>query len=554
MSRVKKYILISLLSLTAFSFYSFVDEYGDKYFEIAKNLDIMATLFREVNTYYVDEVEPGKLMRVGIDAMLESLDPYTNYISEDQIEDFRTMTTGQYGGIGAVIGKRNDDIVVIIPYEGDPADAAGLKAGDKIIKIDDIELADKSTNDVSKLLKGQANTSLELTIKRHGESDSRVFNIKRKKIKIDNIPFHGMLNKEVGYIRLTDFSIGAYSDVRRAFEDLQSQGMNKLIFDLRDNPGGSLTEAVKICSIFLPTGSKVVETKGKYEKNNSEYNTLIPPLDTADIPLAVLTSESSASASEIVAGVIQDYDRGVVIGNRSFGKGLVQMTRPLVYNSQIKVTTSRYYIPSGRCIQAIDYSKKDKNGNGGEVPDSLRGKFETANGRVVFDGKGIKPDFDVTKDDPAPISISLINKNLIFDYATIYYYANPKIASAKDFSLSNEEYDEFVAWLGDKDYSYTTDVEKTIKELIDEAKAEKYYEHISDEIYTLKSTVENSKKADLQLFKDEVKELLEQEIVSRYYYQKGMVEASFDWDKDVQKALGLLDEMSVYNSTLLAKK
>ncbi len=554
MQRTKKYILIGLLSLTTFSFFSFVDQYGDKYFEIAKNLDIMATVFREVNTYYVDEIDPGQLMRVGIDAMLASLDPYTNYISEDQIEDFRTMTTGQYGGIGAVIGKRNDDILVIIPYEGDPADEAGLKAGDKILKIDDIDLSDKNTGDVSKLLKGQANTSVDLTIMRYGEEEPRQIKVKRKKIKIENIPYHGMLNEDVGYIRLTDFSIGAYSDVRMAFEELQKEGMKKLIFDLRDNPGGSLTEAVKICSIFLPTGSKVVETKGKYEKNNSVYNTLIPPLDTAEIPLTVLTSESSASASEIVAGVIQDYDRGVVVGNRTFGKGLVQMTRPLVYNSQLKVTTSRYYIPSGRCIQAIDYSKKDNNGNGEKVPDSLRAKFETANGRVVYDGKGIKPDFTVEIDDPAPISISLISKNLIFDYATKYYYAHPEIAPPDEFELSDEAYAEFTEWLSDKDYGYTTQVEKTIEELVDESKKEKYFEHIQTEIESLKTTVENSKSSDLTLFKEEVKELLEQEIVSRYYYQKGMVQASFDWDKDVLKALDLFSQMSLYASTLEARK
>lgn len=554
MKKIKKYLLILILSFTAFTFYSFVDQYGDKYFEIAKNLDILATLFREVNTYYVDEVDPGNLMKTGIDAMLSSLDPYTNYISEDQIEDFRTMTTGQYGGIGAIIGQRNDDIVVIMPYQGDPADEAGLKAGDKILKIDDIDISDKNTNDVSKLLKGQANTNIDLTIMRYGEEEPRVFKVKRKKIKIDNIPYHGMLNDEVGYIRLTDFSIGAYSEVRTAFEDLQKSGMKKLIFDLRDNPGGSLTEAVKICSIFLPTGSKVVETKGKYEKNNSTYNTLNPPLDTADIPLVILTSESSASASEIVAGVMQDYDRGVVIGNRTFGKGLVQMTRPLVYNSQLKVTTSRYYIPSGRCIQAIDYSKKGENGNGEEMPDSLRARFQTAGGRIVYDGKGIKPDFKVERDPPGPISVSLMNKNLIFDYATKYYYSHPEIAQADKFEISDEEYAEFVSWLSDKDYSYTTDVEKTIEELINEAKAEKYYEHISDEIYTLKSTVENNKKTDLQLFKEEVKELLEQEIVSRYYYQEGMVQASFDWDNDIIKSLELFSSMDIYESTLQARK
>lgn len=553
MKSFKRALIITLISLTGFGFYSFVDQYGDKYFEIAKSLDIMATIFREVNTYYVDEINPTELMRTGIDAMLADLDPYTNYISEDQIEDFRTMTTGQYGGIGAVIGKRNEDILVIYPYEGDPADVAGLKAGDKILKIDDIDLAEKSTNDVSKLLKGQANTSIKLTIQRPFKEETQVLNIKRKKIKLDNIPYHGMLEDKVGYIRLTDFSIGAYSEVREAFEDLQEKGMEKLIFDLRDNPGGSLTEAVKICSIFLPTGSTVVETKGKFEKNNNVYKTLNPPLDTADIPLIILTNESSASASEIIAGVMQDYDRGVLVGNRTFGKGLVQMTRPLVYNSQLKVTTSRYYIPSGRCIQAINYSKKDRFGNPEEVADSLREEFKTEGGRIVYDGKGIKPDFEVETSNLAPVCVSLLSKNLIFDFATKYYYDHEKIAEPEEFKLSEEEYSQFTAWLDDKDYSYTTEVEKSVEDLVKKSKKEKYFPLIQEEIETLKTTVEESKKADLQNFNEEVKELIEQEIVSRYYYQEGLVRASFDWDEDVNKALSVFKEMSLYDNTLQAR-
>lgn len=554
MSKSKKFIIIGLLATLSLGLYSFSDQYGDKYFEIAKNLDIMATLFREVNTYYVDDISPAELMKTGIEAMLASLDPYTNYISEDQIEDFRTMTTGQYGGIGAVIGQRNGDIVVIYPYEGDPADQAGLKSGDKIIKVDDIDITDKTTSDVSKLLKGQSNSSIQITYMRYGIEEPIVVEVKRKKLKIDNIPYHGMLNEEVGYIRLTDFSIGAYSDVRLAFEELQGSGMKKLIFDLRDNPGGSLTEAVKICSIFLPTGSKVVETKGKFEKNNNTYNTLIPPLDTAEIPLVILTNESSASASEIVAGVMQDYDRGVLVGNRTFGKGLVQMTRPLVYNSQLKVTTSRYYIPSGRCIQAIDYSRKDKNGRPEETPDSLRVEFKTEGGRIVYDGKGIKPDFKVDSDNLAPICISLLQKSLIFDYATKFYYEHEEIEGPREFTLNDEEYSDFTAWLSDKDYDYTTDVEKVVENLKEKAKEEKYFEIIENEIAVLDSTIKHSKAEDLRIFKDEVKELLEQEIVSRYYYQRGLVESSFDSDSDVSKALEILQDLSVYGNTLMARK
>ena len=419
---------------------SLTEKYSQQYFDVAKNLDIFATLYREVNTYYVDDIEPTPFIRTGIDAMLKSLDPYTNYISEDEIEDFRTLTTGEYGGIGAIIGQRDGDIIVIMPYEGDPADKAGLKAGDKIMKVNGIDVSGKTSGEVSKLLKGQSNSSITLDVERPEKNENFQVKITRKKIKLANVPYWGMIDEKVGYIRLTDFSIGAYAEVRKGIEDLQAQGIKKLIFDLRENPGGSLDEAIKICSIFLPVGTKVVETKGRYEQYNKTYNTLIPPLDTAEMPVVILTSEASASASEIVAGVVQDYDRGILVGQKTFGKGLVQMTRPLIYNSQLKVTTSRYYIPSGRCIQAIDYSKRNSNGEATKVPDSLLAEYTTRAGRVVIDGRGIRPDIDVDVENYAPITVTLLRKNYIFNYATIYYYKNETISSPRDFQISDEEY------------------------------------------------------------------------------------------------------------------
>ncbi len=551
---MKKTLILSVCALILLvGGSSLNDKYSQEYFDVAKNLDIFATLYREVNTYYVDEVDPTEFIRTGIDAMLNSLDPYTNYISEDQIEDFRTMTTGEYGGIGAIIGQRDGKIMVVLPYQGDPADQAGLKAGDEILKVNGIDVSGKTTSEVSKLLKGQSNSDLELKVYRINSEEPIELKITRKKIKIANVPYYGMIDEEIGYIRLTDFSIGAYKDVRKGIEALQEEGVKKLIFDLRENPGGSLDEAIKICSAFLPNGTMVVETKGKFEQYNKTYNTLIPPLDTGQMPLAILTSEASASASEIVAGVMQDYDRGVLIGQQTFGKGLVQITRPLVYNSQLKVTTSRYYIPSGRCIQAIDYSNRNDNGKATKVPDSLLAEFSTENGRPVYDGRGVKPDYLVEIDEYHPITLSLLSKNHIFNYATEYYYSHQNIAKPRDFQLSDEEYNAFVKWLDGKDYEYTTKVEKALEELPELAKKEKYHEAINEELELLISKMIRSKKEDLLAFKEEIKTVLEEEIIGRYYYQSGIVEASFRTDSDILKAIEVLRDQDSYKETLSAR-
>jgi carboxyl-terminal processing protease len=544
-------LTFGLLGVSLAGFMAFSDP-GERYFEITRNLDIFATLFKEVNMYYVDEVNPNKVMKTGIDAMLNSLDPYTDYIPEDEIEDYRTMTTGQYGGVGALIGNRGGRTLVLMPHENSPATKAGLRISDEIIKVDGIDIKNKSYYDVNKLLRGQANTIVKLTVMRYGQKSPVEVPITRENIKIDNVPYYGMVNEEVGYIHLSDFTTGAAREVKNALVELKNKGAKKLILDLRDNPGGLLNEAVNISNIFVPKDVEIVSTKGKVTDWNKSYTALNPPIDT-DMPMAVLTSSRSASAAEIVSGVIQDYDRGVLIGRKTYGKGLVQATRPLSYNSQLKVTTAKYYIPSGRCIQAIDYSHRNADGSVGKIPDSLRVAFKTKNGRVVYDGGGITPDIAVEKLTHASITTSLENKNLIFDYANKYFAEHPNVAPAKTFKLTEDEYQNFVKWLSDKEYDYTTQVEKSLQELIDQSKKEKYYEDIQEQIKSLKNKVHHNKDLDLQKFKAELKEILEQEIASRYYLQRGMVESSFDDDADIKAAIAVFNDMDRYQRLLKGK-
>ncbi|GJM28521.1 MAG: peptidase S41 [Cyclobacteriaceae bacterium] len=538
--------LVSVLVVGAFLAFNTPTE---KYFEITKNLDIFATLYKEVNTYYVDDVDPNQLIKTGINAMLESLDPYTNYIPEDDIEDYRTMTTGQYGGIGALIGTRNGRNMIIMPYEGFPAHEAGLKIGDEIITVDGINVKEKAYTDISKLLRGQANSKLIIAVKRYETPDLIQVEMTREKITIDNVQYYGMVEDGIGYIKLSDFTTNAGKEVKNAVVELKGKGATKFIVDLRGNPGGLLNEAVNVSNIFIPKGSEVVSTKGKMTDWNKTYKALNPPVDT-EMPLVILTSSSSASASEIVAGVVQDYDRGVLVGQKTFGKGLVQATRPLTYNSQLKVTTAKYYIPSGRCIQAIDYSHRNDDGSVGKVPDSLKVAFKTKNGRTVYDGGGVDPDIQVDLEYLAPIAVSLVGNGLIFDYATEYYYSHPTVASSRDFRLTDQEYQQFITWLKDKDYDYTTRVESTIDDLIKMAKKEKYYEDIDDQIYSLKEKVQHNKDTDLQKFKSDIKQILEEEISSRYYLRKGVVETSFNSDEAIRAAVEVLNDSARYAELL----
>jgi len=547
---MKKYrIPASVLAVVVtISFFSFNNP-NERYFEITRNLDIFSTLFKEVNAYYVDEISPNKLIKTGIDAMLASLDPYTNYIPEDDIEDYRTMTTGQYGGIGAVIGNRNGKNVIMMPYDGFPAHKAGLKIGDEIRKVNDVDVIGKNTSEISQLLKGQANTKLNVTIKRYGIEDPFVLDITREKITIDNVPYSGLITNNVGYIKLSDFTTGAGKEVKKSLESLKKKGAEKIILDLRGNPGGLLNEAVNVSNVFINQGAEVVSTKGKVTDWNKTYKALNQPADT-EIPIAVLTSSRSASAAEIVSGVIQDYDRGVLVGEKTFGKGLVQATRPLTYNSQLKITTAKYYIPSGRCIQAINYSQREDDGSVGAIPDSLKSEFTTQNGRKVYDGGGVDPDLEVTQTMPAPITYSLSAKGLIFEYALIYHYNHEEISSASDFTLTDKEYQEFVDWLADKDFDYTTKVEKTIENLEKYAKKEKYFDNIKEELKQLEKKVAHNKEKDLIEMKSEIKGMLEQKIVENYYLMNGMFEASFKNDAQVQSAIEILQDSVQYNSYL----
>jgi carboxyl-terminal processing protease len=546
--KVKRWTIPSGLLVVVIILFSYNNP-SERYFEIAKNLDIFATLFKEVNTYYVDDVNPNKLMRTGIEAMLESLDPYTNYIPEDDIEDYRTMTTNQYGGIGALIGRNNNKNLIIMPYEGFPAEKKGLKIGDELIEVDGVDVTDKNTGEISKLLKGQANTDVELTIIRYGMDKPIKFNLKREKITIDNVPYSGMVTQDVGYIKLTDFTTSAGKEVSRALEKLKEEGASKVILDLRDNPGGLLNEAVNVTNVFISRGQEVVSTKGKMSDWNKTYRALNNPIDT-EIPLAVLTNNRSASASEIVSGTIQDYDRGVLVGTKTFGKGLVQATRPLSYNSQLKVTTAKYYIPSGRCIQAINYEERNEDGSVKRIPDSLKVEFETSNRRIVYDGGGIDPDVVVEDKNLAPITLSLMSKGLLFDYATQFYYTHESIDKAKNFKLSEDEFQKFLLWLKDKEYDYTTRVEKTLDEVIALSKQEKFNGVVENAIEELKSKIQHNKDNDVQKFKEEIKSVLEEEIAARYYLNKGVIEASFDNDPQLLEAINVLNNQPTYDELL----
>lgn len=544
----KPLILILASVLTAGMLFSFVNK-NDKLFAIAKNLDIFASLIRELDSYYVDDIDPEELVSVGINAMLEELDPYTEFIPEENSDDFRLLTTGEYGGVGALIGNRTGVNMILMPYRGFPAQAAGLRIGDQFLKIDTVDVTKKSTSDISGLLKGPANTSVFVQVKR-GEDTVEV-NLTRRKIVISNVPYYGKIDDQTGYIKLTDFTTNAASDVRKAFLDLKSQGITRLVLDVRDNPGGILKEAVEIVNLFIPKGKEVVRTIGKLESVNAVYKTTKSPIDK-DIPIAVLINERSASAAEIVAGALQDYDRAVLIGRKTFGKGLVQTTVPLSYNSQVKVTTAKYYIPSGRCIQAIDYSKKDENGNSNSVPDSLRNEFKTKNGRIVLDGAGIEPDQKVDPKSFAPITYSLVARNLIFEFGNEFFWKNESIVAPSEFSVSDNLYNEFVAWLEGKEYDYTTYVEKSLDDLVKYAEREKYFDEIKETIEDLKKKVSHSKEQDLITFKSEIKEALKEELVSRYYYQEGVVEASLKSDAEVGAALSILANQQEINRILMA--
>lgn len=549
MSRISKKIKIITVAIVAAIIVGFVS-FDDENFQIAKSLDIYHTLFRELNLFYVDETDPGDLVKTSIDNMLKSLDPYTVYIPESKMEDYRFMTTGQYGGIGALIRTSGDYVIISEPYEGFPAFKAGLMAGDKVIEIDGKSVKGKNSQDISELLKGEPNTEIQLKIERANNSKSIEKTVVREKIKINSVPYSGMLNNNVGYIRLSSFTESCSKEVKKAYLKLKKNNdLQALVFDLRGNPGGLLMEAVATSNLFIEKGTEVVSTKGKVKQWNRTYNATNDGLDT-EIPIAVLVNSGSASASEIVSGVIQDLDRGVVMGTRTFGKGLVQTTRDLSYNSKLKITTAKYYIPSGRCIQALDYTNRNEDGSVGRVPDSLVTEFKTRGGRSVFDGGGVMPDIKVEPQSLSKISISLYTKNLIFDYATKFQFTYDSIAEAEKFELTDQIYNDFTAFLADKQFDYTLESEKILDNLEKAIKKDKYTDRISDEIDDLRKKLMHDKNKDLELFKSEIKDLLREEIVSRYYFQTGRARAMISEDPVVDSAIMVLQDKERYNSIL----
>ncbi|MDX2001507.1 MAG: S41 family peptidase [Chitinophagales bacterium] len=551
--RIKTIAWVIILSGVAFMPLAFTQQ-ESSYFEISKNLDIFATLFKELNTYYVDEVQPSELMRKGIDGMLESLDPYTNYISEAEIEDYRLQTTGKYGGIGAVIRRNGDSVFVAELYETYAADKAGLKVGDKILEIDGNSANTKDTEEISKLLKGQAGTTVKLKIARLlSDGSERISDlvVTREDIKIKNVPYFGMVNDHIAYIRLSNFTENAGKEVKDALEELKSQhDVKGVILDVRGNPGGLLNEAVNIVNVFVPKGQEVVFTKGKVKEWDKPFKTLNAPVDIS-VSLVVLTDRGSASASEIVSGALQDLDRAVIIGQKTFGKGLVQTTRSLTYNTKLKVTTAKYYIPSGRCIQAINYAERLEDGSVGKIPDSLKTAFKTSTGRVVYDGGGIDPDISIEPEKLSKVAISLLTKNLIFNYATVYQSKHQSIADAKSFSLTDQEYQEFINYLKGKDYDYTTESEELIDDLQKTVESEKYMAAIKTDLENLKKNIKHDKEKDIIKHKAEIKKLLEEEIIGRYYYTSGKIRSSFNIDEDLRSAIDVLSNKEKYTSLLI---
>ncbi|MFC0876999.1 S41 family peptidase [Saccharicrinis sp. FJH2] len=543
----KRNIAIAAVLVVVVAFFGFNSD--KRNFEIAKNLDIYYSLFRELDLFYVDSIEPEKLIKTSIDDMLEQLDPYTVYIPEKEMADFKFMTTGEYGGIGSLISQRDGYVMISDPYEGMPAEKTGLKAGDLIMEINGQKMKGKKVSDVSDMLKGTPGTSFHITVKRPGENKPLEFDITREKITINPVPYYDILKDDIGYIRLTNFTDKASDETEKALLDLKARGAKAIVLDLRSNPGGILDEAVNIVNLFVPRGEEIVSTRGKVDDWDKVYKTTNDPVDP-DIPLAVLVNSNSASASEIVAGAIQDLDRGIIVGSRTFGKGLVQTTRPLSYKGQLKVTTAKYYIPSGRCIQALDYSHRNPDGSVGRVPDSLISTFKTKNGRTVKDGGGILPDVKSEFDRPGNVTIELIRDYIIFDYATQYANNHKSIPSPENFTFSDADYNNFITYVKSKDFDYETKSHEQLEKLKSTVEAEGYNKISQEEIDKLDSLLKPDLDKDLNVFKKEIKDLIAQEIVKRYYYQKGEAKVALKDDVILDKAIETIQNGKDYRKIL----
>lgn len=516
-------------------------------FEVLKSMELMDLIFQQLEATYVDDIQPGEMTKTAIDAMLKQLDPYTVYYHESNIEDYRLMTTGQYGGVGALIRKMGEFTYFAEPYEGNPAQKAGVKAGDKILSIDEKSMVGVPSDNVSSALKGPKGTTIAVKVERQGREMN--LNITRDEIKLPDVPYFGIMQTNIGYIKLNGFTQTASADVKSAFEKLKADGATSMILDLRGNGGGLLMEAVNIVNIFVKKGQTVVNTKGRIPEENREYKTPNEPLDLK-IPLVVLVDGGSASASEIVAGSLQDLDRAVIIGTNSYGKGLVQRTYDLKYGSKIKLTISKYYTPSGRCVQRLEYYDKEAGEKPKAIADSLLKTFYTANGRKVIDGRGIEPEFTIEKEDLSRLLAQLITSNIIFNYATEYQIKHESIGDAATFKLTPEEYEQFKQYALKQEFTYNTSSEEQLEKMKTIAEEEGYYEDVKAEYEKLLAKVTPSKERDLEKFKEQINDYLSNEIVSRYYYQKGRAQQAFQSDRDVEKAIEILKDLKQYNTIL----
>jgi len=539
-------IILTLLIITGLST-GFLISQESRDFRLAKNLDIFLSVLTQVNTFYVDEIDPDKVIKSGIDNMLKTLDPYTVYYPESETDELSFMTSGKYGGIGSLVRNNGDYVIISEVYKGFPADLAGIKAGDLLKKVDGNSLKGFSTDKVSEKLKGNPGTDIAITVERNGKEID--FTLKRQKIEIPPVPYYGMLDSKTGYIRFTNFTEDCVDDVRTALTTLMTGNAQQIILDLRGNPGGLLTEAVNIVNLFVGPGNEVVSTRGKVKQFDESFKTEKAAVDE-NIPLAIIINRGSASASEIVAGAIQDLDRGIIVGQRSYGKGLVQITRPLSYNTQLKVTTAKYYIPSGRCIQARDFSHPNEDGSVGIIPDSLAKEFKTRNGRIVKDGGGIAPDIEIQPEALSQIATELYLRNQIFDFATTYYWAHPEIKSPEMFSFSDKDYNDFKTFLNGRKFSYKTVTEESLNDLIEIARREKYFDDHKDLFDKLKNDLAHSLDQDLTAFRDEITELLEDEIISRYFYEPGAIASTIKKDEQVMKAMEVLNDKKSYDSVI----
>ena len=526
----------------------FISSY-DKEFEWSKNLDIFHSLLRELELYYVDETDPSKLIKTGMDQIMKTLDPYTVYIPESQIEDIQLMTTGEYGGVGALIGQDSAGAYITDPYEGSPAQRAGLRAGDRIVKVDDKTVIGKTNEDISPMMKGNIGTSIKITVERPFVNGQISVNLIREKIRFHNVPYFAKLSDGNGYIRLSGFTEGASGEVKQAVLKLKEQGAKGLVLDLRNNPGGLLFEAVDIMNLFVHRGQEIVSTRGKSKMWEATYSCRYEPIDTL-IPITVLVNSGSASAAEIIAGAMQDLDRGVIIGQRTFGKGLVQTTRDLSYNAKIKLTTAKYYIPSGRCIQALDYTNRRADGSVGHVPDSLVSEFRTKTGRIVKDGGGVLPDVLVETQLLSGMSSNLIYQNMIFNYATKYRNTHEQIAVPASYALNDKDYQDFKGFLVNEKFTYETSSEDALDQLIKSAKREKYYDLSKSVIEELRTKLSHNLDKDLISFKPEITNLVADEIIGRYFFQKGRIEYMLRDDSGLAKAQAVLAAPDSYRKTL----